>query len=72
MTFMCMKSSLRDVYLFHPDLVVARMKVKFSEKLGSINFIQNFINNMDMKFVLNRKLIVGLEIMTHVPSTFLL
>ena len=50
MTFMCTKSGLRDVCLFHLNLMVARAKVKFNEKAGSMKFIQETINKWDMKF----------------------
>jgi hypothetical protein len=43
MTFMCTKCDLRYVCNFHPDLVVYGMKVKFSEKLGSMKFIQEVV-----------------------------
>jgi hypothetical protein len=36
---------LRGVFLFHPSFMVSKMKVKFSQKLGSMNFIQEVINN---------------------------
>jgi len=71
MTFTCKKGGLRDVYLFHPDLVVIVMKVSFGEKIGSMKFIQEVINNWDRKCVLDGQLIKSLELKTHVPSTFL-
>jgi hypothetical protein len=72
MIFMCMEGSLRDVSLFHPKLVVAKTKVKFSEKLGSMNFIQEVINNWDRKKKFDGQLIESLEIGTSSPNTFLL
>jgi len=39
------ESGMRDVYLFHINLVVVGMMVKFSEKIGSMKFIQEVINN---------------------------
>jgi hypothetical protein len=37
---MSSKGSLRNVCLFHTDLVVATMKTKFSKELGATQFIQ--------------------------------
>jgi hypothetical protein len=61
-----MEGGLRDVYLFHPNLVVAGMKVKFSEKISTMNFIEEIINYWNRKFVLDGHLIEGLEIGKHV------
>jgi hypothetical protein len=36
---MSSKGSLRNVCLFHTDLVVARTKIKFSKELGATQFI---------------------------------
>ena len=52
-SFMSYKGSLRNVCLFHTDLVVARMKIKFSKKLGTTQFIQEVINDRNGKFVFN-------------------
>jgi hypothetical protein len=37
---MSSKGSLRNVFLFHTNIVVARMKIKFSKELGATQFIQ--------------------------------
>jgi hypothetical protein len=41
------KCSFRNVLLFHMDLVVSRMKIKFSKELGATIFIQEVINDMN-------------------------
>jgi hypothetical protein len=46
---MSSKCSLRNVYLIHMYLVVSRMKIKFSKELGTTQFIQEVINDMDGK-----------------------
>ena len=58
--------------IFDSYLVVFGMWVKFSEKHGSMKFIQEIINNWDVKFVLDNQLIESLEIRTHTPSSFLI
>jgi hypothetical protein len=72
MTFMCIESGLNDVFHFHLNLVVSRTKVNSSEKISSMKFIQEVINNYDRKFFLIGQLNEILEIMTHASSTFLL
>jgi hypothetical protein len=52
-SFMSSKGSLRNVCLFHTDLVVARTKIKFSKELGTTQFIQEVINDRNGKFVFN-------------------
>jgi hypothetical protein len=39
------KCSIRNVFLIHIDLVVARTKIKFSKELGATQFIQEVIND---------------------------
>jgi hypothetical protein len=70
MTFMCTKSGLRDVCLFHPDLMVARAKVKFNEKHGSIKFIKEVINNWigNLSLMVNLLRSWKLRHMHQVPS----
>jgi hypothetical protein len=41
---MISKCSLRNVCLFHMNLVVAKMKIKFSKELSATQSIQEFIN----------------------------
>ena len=50
---MSSKGSHRNFYLFHIDLVVARMNIKFSKELGTTQFIQEVINDKNGKFVFN-------------------
>ena len=47
---MSYNGSLRNVCLFHTDLVVARTKIKFSKELGATQFIQEVINDRNGKF----------------------
>ena len=69
---MSSKGSLRNVYLFHTDLVVARTKIKFSKELGATQFIQEVINDRNGKFVFNGEFFEGVEVKTHVPRTLFL
>jgi hypothetical protein len=67
---MSSKCSLRNVCLFHTDLVVARIKIKFSKELGATQFIQEVINDMNGKFVFNGEFFEGTEVRTHALRTF--
>ena len=69
---MILKCSLRNVYLFHMDLVVAREKINFSKELGTTQFIQEVINDKNGKFVFNGEFVEGAEVRTHAPRTFFL
>jgi hypothetical protein len=69
---MSSKGSLGNVYLFHTYLVVARTKIKFSEELGTTQFIQEVINDRNGEFVFDGKFVEGTEFMTHSPRTFFL
>jgi hypothetical protein len=69
---MSCKGSIRNVYLFHTDLVVARTKIKFSKEMGSNQFIQEVIDDRNEKFVFNVEFVEGSKVRTHVPRTFFL
>jgi hypothetical protein len=69
---MSSKGSLRNVCLFHTDLVVARMKIKFSKELGTTQFIQEVINDRNGKFVFNGEFVEGAKVRKHAPRTFFL
>jgi hypothetical protein len=69
---MISKGSLRNVCLFHTDLVVARMKIKFSKELDATQFIQEVINDKNGKFFFNGEFVEGTEIKTHAPRGFFL
>jgi hypothetical protein len=69
---MISKASVGNVYLFHTYLVVARMKIKFSKELGATQFIQEVINDRNVKFVFNGKFVEGTEVRKHSPRTFFL
>jgi hypothetical protein len=69
---MSYKASLRNVFLFHTDLVVDIMKIKFSKELGATQFIQEVINDMNVKFVFNGEFVEGAKVRTHAPRTFFL
>jgi hypothetical protein len=72
MALMSSKGSIRNVSLFHTDLVVARTKIKFSKEMGTSQFIQEFINDRNGKFVFNGEFVEGVEVRTHVPRTLFL
>jgi hypothetical protein len=67
---MSSKGSLRNVCLFHTDLVVSRTNIKFSKELGATQFIQEVINDRNGKFVFNDEFFEGMEVKTHAPRTF--
>jgi len=71
-TLISYKGNLRNVYLFHMDMVVARIKIKFSKELGATQLIQEVINDKNGKFVFSGEFIEGVEVMTHAPRTFFL
>ena len=66
---MSSKGSLRNACLLHMDMVVARMKIKFSKELGSTEFIQEVINDRNGKFVFIDEFVEGAEVRTHAPRT---
>jgi hypothetical protein len=72
MALMISKGSLRNVFLFHTDLVVAKTKIKFSKELGATQFIQEVINDRNGKFVFNGEFFEGAEVGIHAPRTFFL
>jgi hypothetical protein len=67
---MSSKGSLRNVCFSHTDLVVVRMKIKFSKELGATQFIQEVINDKHEKLLFNGEFFEGAEVRTHVPRTF--
>jgi hypothetical protein len=69
---MSSKGSLGNVCHFHTYLVVARMKIKFSEELGGTQFIQEVINDRNGEFVFDGKFVEGMEVRTHLPRTLFL
>ena len=69
---MSAKGHLRNVGIFHTDLVIARAKIKFGEELGTTQFIQEVINDQNGKFVFDGEFIEGTEVRTHAPRTFFL
>jgi hypothetical protein len=71
-SLMSSKCSLRNVFLFHMDLVVARTKIKFSKELGSTQFIQEVINDRNGKVVFNGEFVEGMEVRTHAPRIIFL
>ena len=72
MALMSSKGSLRNVFLFHIDLVVAKMKIKCSKELGATQFIREVINDENGKFVFNGEFVEGTKVKTHVPRTLFL
>ena len=69
---MSSKGNLRNVFLFYIDLVVARMKIKFSKELGATQFIQEVINDRNGKFIFNGEFVEGGKVRTHAPRTLFL
>jgi hypothetical protein len=69
---MSSKCSLRNVCLFHTDLVVSRKKIKFSKELSVTQFIQEVINERNEKFVFNGEFVEIAKVRTHAPRTFFL
>jgi hypothetical protein len=72
MALMSLKCSIRNVFLIHMYLVVAKMKIKFSKELGTTQFIQEVINDRNGKFVFNGEFVEGTKVKTHVKRTFFL
>ena len=64
------KSHLRNVFLFHPDLMVARVEIQFGEILGSMKFIEKIIYDRYRELVLDSQFIEFPKIRTHPPITF--
>jgi hypothetical protein len=69
---MSYKGSLGNIFLFHTYLVVARMRIQFSEELGGTQFIQEVINDRNGEFVFDGKFIEGTEVRTHSPRNLFL
>jgi hypothetical protein len=69
---MSAKGCLRNVRLFHTDLVIARAKINFGEELGTTQFIQEVINDRNGEFVFDGEFIESTEVRTHSPRTFFL
>ena len=69
---MSAKGRLGNVGLCHTYLVIARAKIKFGEELGTTQFIQEFINDRNGKFVFDGEFVESTEVRTHSPRTFFL
>ena len=69
---MSYKCSLRNVCIFHMYLVVYRMKIKFSKELGTTQFIQEIINDMNGKLVFDVEFVESMKVRTHAPRAFFL
>jgi hypothetical protein len=65
-----LKCNIRNVFLVHTYLVVARTKIKFSKELGTTQFIQEVINDRNRKFVSNGEFVEVAEVGTHAPRSF--
>jgi hypothetical protein len=62
------KCDLRNVYLFHTYMVVARMMIKFSKVMSIVQFIQEIINDMNGKVVFDGEFVEGAKFQTHAPN----
>jgi hypothetical protein len=71
-TLVSSKGSLGYVNFLHMYLVVSRTQIKFSELLRTTQLIQEIINDSNGELVLDGKLIEGMKVGTHAPSTFFL
>ena len=69
---MTLKSCFSDVGLAYPDLVIARLLVKFGEYYSSMQFIHEFICDWDRVPVGNGFLIQNSVINAELPGTILL
>jgi hypothetical protein len=58
---MSSKCSLRNVFLLHKYLVVAKTNIKFSKEPGTIVFIQEVINDRNGKFVFDGEFVEDVE-----------
>jgi hypothetical protein len=67
---MILKGRLGDASFLHTYLVVAIMKIKFSEVLSTTQLIQEIINDRNGKLVLDGEFIDCMKVKTHAPSTF--
>jgi hypothetical protein len=52
--------------------VVARTNIKFSKELGTTQFIQEVIKDLNGKFVINGEFFEGAKVKTHDPRTLFL
>jgi hypothetical protein len=52
--------------------VVTKTKIKFSKELGTTQFIQEIINDMNGKFVFDGEFVEGAEVSAHAPRAFFL
>jgi len=69
---MNLKGNLRNVFLFHTNLVVDRTKIKFDKVLRTTQFIQKVINDRNGKFFFDCDFGEGTKIKTREPSAFFL
>lgn len=72
MVFVGVERNLRNVNLFHAYLAVAWSKIQFREEDGTMEFIEEIINDWDGKLIFDSQFIDDTEIKTHMPITFLL
>jgi hypothetical protein len=71
-TFMSSKCSLGNVFLFHIDLVVSIMEIKFGEVLRTTQFIEGVINDRNGNFFFDGEFVEGTKIKTHATSALFL
>jgi hypothetical protein len=69
---MSSRGSPRNIYLFHTYLVVARMKIQFSEESGTSQFIKKVVNDGNGEFVFDGKFVEDTKFRTHLPRTLFL
>jgi hypothetical protein len=69
-TFMSEEISFENIKLFHMNLVIAEIEIKFGKKLSAFKFIQMIINGWNGKLILDGYSVEGVKVTTHVPSAF--
>jgi len=72
MTFMCAEGCLLNVINMHPHLVITGTQIKFGEKAGAFQLIQQLLDDRNWKFIFHCLLIQGTVIYTKAPCVVML
>ena len=66
------RSKCRFLYIWHyTNLVIPESQVYLREKFGSMQFIQELINNLNWEFIFDCELVQGPIVHTHPPRPIL-
>jgi hypothetical protein len=57
MAFMSSERSLHNIFFLHLNLVITGVKIQFGEEIGTLKLIQQIINDMNGKLILNGQFI---------------